>query len=44
MGGGPPRQETLSVCEGVFLHIDRVAIKVTETPSLTVIVTRQPNH
>ena len=30
--GGTPPQETLSFCEGFFLHIDRVAIKLTETP------------
>ena len=32
LGGTPPPQENLGLCEGFFLHIDRVAIKPTETP------------
>ena len=31
-GGGGPPQETLSFWEGFFLHMDRVAINLTETP------------
>ena len=31
-GGDPPPQETLSFWEGLFLHRDRVAINLTETP------------
>ena len=31
-GATPPPKEALSFCEGIFLHVDRVAIKLTETP------------